>query len=272
MLRFLSDPGISVDNFYGVLCCDCLCGYFYIPVMAPYLFDDDVTGEAQIVNTPSINRLYKPMRRVAHGCYDETTSSNSTALYAPLCESVTTADVSLKSPRDDIDEDLLSNPDDAYYRQFDTVGHLQTTSPRSTVSGEAKKIVSLDEERRILMSCEEKMVERSTIRRCLTTYKYTIPTVTDIEKKRQLVDEYSLFKSKYDNDDKDEADNAEMYLENARNQVENRKFSDAERIAYYQKAIAFTNDLEKKNALKQEYRRFCYSIKESRNVDTASAL
>lgn len=248
MLRVLSEPSIRVDNFYGFLCCDCLCGYFCLPSIA-YLIGDE-EDDAELVTTT--NALYKPMRRANTGFHGDTTSSHVS--YAQLSDSA------LDSPRIEIDDTILSNPDDAYYLRFNTVEHLQTTSsPR----GSETTLASLDDERRILTSPDEKVPERATIRRCLTSYKYKIASTRDLETKRQLVDEYALFKSKYEPDDKEDADYAATHLEYARNLTAN-KLSDAARIEHYQKAIAFTNDLDAKNTLKQEYRRFCYRIKETR--------
>lgn len=252
LLRVLSDPSITADNFYGFVCCDCLCGYFCLPTMT-YLIGNDDEDDTQFDTKP--NSGYKHIKRSGTGLHDDTV--HSSVSYAQLSDSA----LDTSSPRVEIDDAILDNPDEAYYRRFNTVEHIQSKkSPRSAPTSDGTR---LDDERSILISCDETTTERATIRRCLTRYQHTIASMQDLDKKRTLVDEYAVFKSKYDADDKEEAEYAELHIEYARNQMAN-KLGDADRIEHYQKAITFTNDLDAKNALKQEYRRFCYRIKETR--------
>lgn len=252
-MRCLSSPLIQISNFYGFMCCDCAVGYIYTPDEILYrnvnnhicVNDDDDTDEQTSVNT---NFTYKEQKKVGIICHDDTIVSS------------TLVGLSTQSPRNNEDElglsETMVDPDLAYYRHFDTVLHRRANcSPLA--------ITSLEEDRQVLLSSNGDITDRDEekrIKRSLTRYQYNICATTDVEQKKTLVQEYEQYKSKFDVDNTEDAEQAQLYLENARNKGANVNRDD-QRIVFYQKAIAFTNNMEAKNELKVEYRRFCFGLK-----------
>ena len=255
-MRCLSDPATQIGNFYGILCCDCIVGYITTPT-PHFLIGDIDEAESVIVHHSGIHR---PLTRTGLTCYDGDTIQSTITSYMPLSD-------------DDDDtlnqSDALEDPDLSYYRHFDTMEYrLISSNSTITTSDSIYSLNVLEEERKVLQNATHHDKDDKSIRRCLTRYQSCIGTVKDVDKKKQLVDEYELFKSRYDADNEEEAAKAEHYRENARNNGYNH--SNENRIVFYQRAIAFTNDLEQKNELKLEYRRFCFSIKGGGNTPSSS--
>lgn len=249
-MRCLTNPAVQIANFYGFMCCDCTVGYIYTPDEILYrdvnnhlyVNDDDTDEQSNVI----INTYYKEKKKVGISCYDDTIASS------------TLVGLSTQSPRNGEDElghsETVGDPDLSYYRQFDTI------LLRSVNSG-SLAITSLEDDRQVLLSSD--IMDRNQekrIKRSLTRYQHHISALTDIEQKKTLVEEYEQYKAKFDVDNTVEAEQAQLYLENARNKGGNIN-SDDQRLVFYQKAIAFTNNMDAKNELKAEYRRFCYGLK-----------
>lgn len=247
MLRCLSDPALQIANFYGLVCLDCVIGDAAPQFDDPYLVAasdvdayclTDSTSEEE--TTVHNNSVYIPAGRSNTGCYQDTSSSiNSLITIDPVEEEI---------------RSLPHDPDIAYYTQFDTV------DPQLPVNWDGKYGTngrSLDNDLETLTKGYE---EGLVLRKCLSRVQYHIATVKDVEKKRPLVTEYEFFKAKYDEDNVDDMEKASLYIDHARN-TKPYQHTVSERHVYYQKAIAFTNNLDKKKELQAEYRRFHYSVK-----------
>lgn len=255
-MRCLSDPATQIANFYGILCCDCAVGYITTPTNHFLIGDIDETDLDVAVHH---NNMHRPLTKSGLTCCDGNSVQSTIMSYMPL--SSDDEDSFYGEHGTPNQSDAIEDPDLAYYRHFDTLEHRLIGSSTSTIttSDSIYSLNVLEEERKVLQNATPHDRDDKTIRRCLTRYQSCIGTVKNVEKKKQLVDEYELFKSQYDADNEEEAEKAEHYRENARNNGYNH--SNENRIVFYQRAIAFTNDLEKKNELKLEYRRFCFSIK-----------
>ncbi len=245
-MKCLSDPAIAIANFYGIVCCDCVIGY----VATPYEYQDVDFYDSDIETKVSSNEAYVPMGKKNTGIYDDTSSNNSRAII--LSSSSPSVSLTPTIISDDNHSETIGDPDLAYYRHFDTVEHHQS---------EPIFVGSLDEERSVLFSCHSDDVndrdKRPTIRRCLTRYQRSISATRDISEKKDLIDEYEIYKSKFDADNAEESEKAILHTISARD----NSLNDTQRLMSYHRAIAFTNDLEKRNELKVEYREFCLSLK-----------
>lgn len=260
MLRCLSDPTIQLANFYGLLCFDCVIGYFPLQEDQYLVADQESTREVDYLSSDTedscsnsainVNPAYQPQKRIGLSiCNDEHIPYSNSGISTPTNEEAIVTDV---------DNETLNDPDLSYYRHFDTLDHcISSTTSNCHLS-------TLDSDRQTLLSGDEEGIK---IRKCLRRYQYSIRSVNDLNVKKQLVEEYETFKSKYDADNHDDAEKAKYYLIDARNE-ENQNHSDKKRIEFYQKAIAFTNDPEQKKVIRNEYRDFCYNIQRKKGTNS----
>ena len=248
-MRCLTNPVTYIPHFYGILCCDCAIGYIAVPEHF-LIGDDDETYGMNDESESSVtqNGAYRPKTRVGISCYDESS-------IAVLQSSI----MSCAPFSDDEGEATMEDPDISYYKHFDTSD--------SNKSDQTFHPSILEMDRKVLSSGDANCI---AIRRSLTRYQSNIRAVKDLDQKKQLVDEYEKFKSKYDIDNEDDAIKASHYLDNARNNGFDHP--NEKRLVFYQKAIAYTNDLQEKNDLKLEYRRFCFSIKSKPKEETNETI
>lgn len=265
-MRCLSDPATQIANFYGILCCDCAIGYIATPVNHFLIGDLDETESVTVYH----NSAHIPQTKSGITCYDGGTLQSTIMSYMPLSGGEEDDGSECGEHGTPDHSDALEDPDLAYYRHFDTVEHRLISSNSTTMSDTTRSypLNVIEDDRKILQNATPHDKDDKTIRRCLTRYQSYVGSIKDVEKKKQLVDEYELFKSQYDVNNEEEAEKAEHYRENARNN--GYTHSNEKRVIFYQRAIAFTNDLEKKNELKREYRRFCFSIKGGSNTPSTS--
>lgn len=103
---------------------------------------------------------------------------------------------------------------------------------------------------------EKTRITPREIARKFQLYQTAIHLEGDPEKRRQLIHDYEQFKSALDRDNLDDQRNAQFYTENARNE----KNEPAKRLEYYRKAVQYTNNVDAKSELRNEYYLYCTSL------------
>lgn len=114
----------------------------------------------------------------------------------------------------------------------------------------------LNEARKGLDDNEKTSTPRE-LSRNLEKYELAIFQEKDLDKKAQLIEEFREYKCKLDANNQEDKEQADLYLREARNDLQ---LSD-KRIAFYQKALIYTNDKDEHKALTIEYTNFCHSMK-----------
>jgi uncharacterized protein with von Willebrand factor type A (vWA) domain len=137
-----------------------------------------------------------------------------------------------------------------YSRRYATV-HKDTKPLLSSLSidnilSEARKVLD-----------DEKTSTPRELSRNLEKYELAIFQEKDLDKKAQLIDEYRAYKYKLDVNNREDKEQAELYLMEARNELQMVD----KRVSCYQKALIYTNDRDEYNALTLEYTKFCHSMK-----------
>lgn len=164
-------------------------------------------------------------------------------------------------PEDEDDIPLSSeyDPDEDYVRNFERLGwHGATGVPQGTgvsLEGLEKMAAEIDE---TLTSCvsDGNSTPRSLVNTCFQQYNTCICSTKDLEKKSDYIKRYELHKFEFDDDNEEDKEKAELYLSNARNTAVKARV----RLEHYQIAIKFTNNVAAKQKLKEEYRRYAFSI------------
>lgn len=168
--------------------------------------------------------------------------------------------VDVKTERADQQEGLDSryDPDEEYVKNFDRLGWHTDVSVDATVTTMSSKGLEalVSETEQFFTTASTENLTPREITATLNRYSTCIRFTTDIEKKRNYIQRYEIHKFDFDEDNKDDKDKAALYLGEARN-VSKKSL---DRIEYYQTAIKFTNDYGEKQKLKEEYRRYAFSL------------
>lgn len=150
--------------------------------------------------------------------------------------------------------DSQFDPDEEYVRKYETLGwHTDKAGASEGVSGIEE--LGLEAERALSCASSENLTPRE-IKTKLNQFDTCIRVTKDLEKKRSYIQRYEIHKYEHDEDNADDKEKADFYLSNARD--EQRK--NVDRLEYYQIAIKFTNNVSAKQSIKDEYRRFAYSL------------
>lgn len=226
-----------------------------MPIRPRYLLGDEDEGMEEVV--VKHNPAHTPLKRSNIGCYDDTSATMTNTSFMPLSDGEGDNDPNGLGNH----SATLCDPETAYYNHFDTLDTVRTESKLSL--SDAYSPDKLDEERKLLSSeGGETEYNRKSIKRSLTRYQYTIVATKDFKVKKTLIEEYELYKSKFDADNEEDAMRAKLYHDNAINNGYSN--SPGKRIEYFQKAIAYTNNLTLKSEIKHEYKRYCYSLKNAK--------
>lgn len=146
------------------------------------------------------------------------------------------------------------NPVEEYYRAFDSIdtGDAGPLSSHYTKVN-TKEFISI---RGNLEAAQGR--EYPTLHSDLIYFRIYIASLLYCPEKLRLIKEYEEFRDKLHvfTSDNHMAD-AKLFLKNARD----NKNGLEQRLIYYQKAIYYTHNIQKKNSLKLEYIQFCDNLK-----------
>jgi len=152
------------------------------------------------------------------------------------------------------------NPEMDYYKNYG-----QSAERRLDYSlAQAMSVISLEAEKTLYehyttdSNNSNNTIAPIDVRRALARYKNSVRFEVDLTRKRAMVDKLEMYKARYDEDNIEDAESAEFHLRLART-ADPRVHAMETRIRAYQTAIAHTNNLNEKNKLRLEYRRFCFS-------------
>lgn len=159
--------------------------------------------------------------------------------------------------------DSQFDPDEAYIVNFERLGiHEQTIQPiKGMVSSSQMEEILCQSEVLLSHSSPHDLTPREVIIN-LNRYASALRHITDLDKKRAYIQRYESHKNEYDRDNRDDKEQAELFLKNA----EDASLSPRERIQYYQTAIKYTNDLDAKDQIRSNYRRYCFSLKQRKTT------
>lgn len=132
-----------------------------------------------------------------------------------------------------------------------------------------KSFLTLDTVNDLHLSINEEMYEMlcerlregtrdgyTTLNSDLLLYKMSIRRYNG-EEMIEHIKSYELFMDKYDSHRQQDEDNAQLYLDNARNHINKHEA----RVTYYKKAIYFTHDMTRKLIIRKEYTTYCQTLK-----------
>lgn len=151
--------------------------------------------------------------------------------------------------------DSKYDPDEEYIKNFERLGWHSENITSIGVSSIGVEKLAIEAEQFLSTASSETLTPRE-IRLRLNQYSTYIRLTNDLEKKKSYIQRYEVHKFDLDEDNIDDKEKADLYLTEARNT--DKKATD--RLEYYQIAIKFTNNYAQKQLLKEEYRRYAYSL------------
>lgn len=235
-MQCFSDDINSLDHFYGIICCNCLCGYVNTS-------DDD--DDDDVSSGDGVRGIGE--EKIALNTIHSLNLQNLPDLIRKSQESIV-----VKEEEEEIDFTDF-DPEYDFYKNF-TRSQVKTAFITDSTLSQR----SLETSRSIFSSTAD-LTPREIDKALLNLYK-SIVHEGDITKKKKYISEYETYKSMYDLNNKDDSEQATFYLEAARNES---KYKPKERISFYQTAIIFTNNMITKDQIKAEYISFCNTLKKS---------
>lgn len=168
------------------------------------------------------------------------------------------------------------DPDEEYYAIFSQLDSLSMGTNSQSARGVVMPAIDLSASQMEEMANESdailsgpgaiNLTPREVVVN-LNRYNSCIRFIKDPAKKKTLIERYEKHKWEHDEDNRSDAENAELYLEGARNP----RTKAEDRIKYYQMAIKYTNNLQIKETLRAEYRRYFYSLQNKKHNDNATS-
>ena len=177
-----------------------------------------------------------------------------------LYSSITTTEPDPELEDDDIKLGSEYDPDEEYVKNYERLGwHNATSTPQGKGGFSPCKLeeiaTTVDETLRSNV-CDGDTTPRSLINTSLLKYNTCISLTKDLERKKDYIKRYETHKFDFDEDNEEDREKAVHYLSNARKNT----VKPSVRLEHYQIAIKFTNNVLEKQKLKEEYRRYAFSV------------